>query len=140
MNKSRQPNQTKRIADLFRILGQPARLRILMTIGKGEACVCHLEAVLGLRQAYISQQLMALREADLVNARRSGRNIYYRLEEPHLLDLLREAAQILDIPEGKLPFAASGESVPNCSCPHCTGEEEEEELISPAEIGILSNE
>ena len=49
--------QTKKLASLFRTMGQAARLRIILAIGEGEACVCHLEAILGYRQAYISQQL-----------------------------------------------------------------------------------
>lgn len=61
-------SNTSAIADLFRLLGQPVRLRILLAIGTGEACVCHLEAHLGLRQALISQYLMVLRDAGLATA------------------------------------------------------------------------
>jgi DNA-binding transcriptional ArsR family regulator len=53
-------------ARLFRILSNPARLDLLACLRDGEACVCHLEAALGLRQAYISQQLAVLRQAGLV--------------------------------------------------------------------------
>ncbi len=51
------------ISNIFRQLSQPSRIEILLAIGEGEACVCHLEAKLGMRQAYISQHLMALRDA-----------------------------------------------------------------------------
>jgi ArsR family transcriptional regulator len=71
ISKSRKKDISKEIAFLLRVLGQPERLSILLLIGKGEACVCHLEAALGLRQAYISQHLMALREANIVIARRN---------------------------------------------------------------------
>ena len=64
------------LAVFLRAISQPVRLEILLAIGTGEACVCHLEAVIGQRQAYISQQLMALREAGIVKSRRDGRNIY----------------------------------------------------------------
>ena len=53
----------KLISRLLESISKPARIQILLAIGEDEACVCHLEAVLGYRQAYISQQLMALREA-----------------------------------------------------------------------------
>lgn len=53
------------IAHLLQTIGQTARLQILLAIGEGEACVCHLEAALGWRQAYLSQHLMALREAGM---------------------------------------------------------------------------
>jgi len=97
-------------ARLFSLLGQPARLKILLLIGEGEACVCHLKAALGLRQAYISQQLMALRADGWVNARREGRNMYYSLSDPALLDLIHQAEKIAgcEISPGEIP------SVPGC--------------------------
>jgi len=59
-------------AGLFKTLMHPARLEILEILRDGEHCVCHIEAVLGYRQAYISQQLSVLREAGLVQDRRDG--------------------------------------------------------------------
>ena len=56
------------LSDIFQLLGQPNRLYILLTIARDEACVCHLEAVLGIRQATISQHLMVLRDAGVVMA------------------------------------------------------------------------
>ena len=78
------------LSRIFRAISTPARLQILTAIGNGEACVCHLEAVLDLRQAYISQQLMEMRDANLVDTRRDGRYIFYRLTEPQLLDTLMD--------------------------------------------------
>jgi DNA-binding transcriptional ArsR family regulator len=105
------------IAELLQIISQPARLQILLTIGDGEACVCHLEAVLGWRQAYISQHLMALREAGLVTDRRQGRFIHYRLRDPRLLDLVRQAARLrgeqAEIDLSSIP------SADRCQCPKC---------------------
>ena len=117
MNISKQTSDDQ-IAGFFRILGQPARIQILLTIGEGEACVCHLEAFLGLRQAAISQHLMLLREAGLVTANREGRNIFYRLAHPELLQVVREAALLLGIPEPDLDELAAQPAVP-CPCPHC---------------------
>jgi DNA-binding transcriptional ArsR family regulator len=62
---------TQRQADLFRALMHPARLAILDLLRAGEACVCHLEAHLGYRQAYLSQQLAILRTAGLIRDSRS---------------------------------------------------------------------
>jgi len=123
ISKSRTKDLAKEIAFLLRVLGQPERLSILLVIGNGEACVCHLEATLGLRQAYISQHLMALRQAGIVTARRDGRNIFYRLETPDLLDLIRQAGKLAGLPETELPFLAHPAVLGNCPCPHCTGEE-----------------
>lgn len=100
------------LAALFALIGRPARLQILLLIGAGEACVCHMTAALGLRQAYVSQQLMALRRAGLVQTSRSGRNIYYRLADPRLLELIRLAAALTGKP---LPALAPPEVA---GCPY----------------------
>jgi len=68
-------------ARLFYILSHPARLQILDILRGGEECVCHIQAMLGKRQAYVSQQLMILREAGLVADRKEGQNVFYRLVE-----------------------------------------------------------
>jgi DNA-binding transcriptional ArsR family regulator len=107
------------LADLFQLIGQPTRIQILLAIGESEACVCHLEAVTGLRQAVISQHLMLLRRAGLVTPNRAGRNIYYRLSKPGLLDLIRIAACSLSISELELDHFSKG-SYPDCPCPKCT--------------------
>ncbi|MGD0707980.1 MAG: metalloregulator ArsR/SmtB family transcription factor [Anaerolineaceae bacterium] len=105
------------VTRIFHELSQPARLQILLMLGEGEACVCHLESYLGLRQATISQHLMALRDAGLVTTHRDGRNIYYVLSNPHLLDIVHQAAALLDIP-GKQLVPPMKPLTP-CPCPHC---------------------
>jgi len=64
--------------NLFHLLSHPARLRILDELRRDEACVCHLQAVLGRPQAYVSQQLRVLREAEVVVDRKDGLLVYYR--------------------------------------------------------------
>jgi ArsR family transcriptional regulator len=110
---------TWKISRLLRAIDQPSRLEILIAIGSGEACVCHLEAVLGQRQAYISQHLMALRQAEILTTRRDGRNIFYRLENPALLDLVLMAATIAGNSGTDLSIGRQGVSQPGCPCPHC---------------------
>lgn len=104
-------------AQLFKLIGHPARLAILSVLRGGEECVCHLEAVLGYRQAYISQHLMALRQAGLVHLRRDGPNIYYRVAEPAIFNVI-EAGLTLDT--GAVPRASrAGPRRPDCPCPKC---------------------
>jgi ArsR family transcriptional regulator len=79
-------------AKLFKTLMHPARLRILDILRGGEECVCHMEAMLELRQAYISQHLAILRDAGLVSVRRDGWNIYYRIVKPEIFAVLDAAA------------------------------------------------
>jgi ArsR family transcriptional regulator len=103
----------EQISSILQTIAPPPRLAILLAIGDGEACVCHLEAVLEKRQAYISQHLMALRQAEILLDRRDGRFIYYRLANPALLNLIHEAGRLAGV-EIVIPV-----SVAVCECPHC---------------------
>ena len=106
------------LSPLFDLLSQPARVKILLVIREEPACVCHLMAALGLRQASISQHLMALRKVGWVITQREGRNIYYRLAEPRLGDLIAQAAVIAGLPSGELDSYAR-RPLPDCPCPKC---------------------
>ena len=99
MTKTIPPSNILKVSELLLAIGPQPRLEILLALGTGEACVCHLEAVLGQRQAYISQHLMALREAGIITARREGRFVYYRLQDENLLDLIRSAARLAGVSE-----------------------------------------
>ena len=105
----------QQIGELFEAFGSPVRIQILLAIGENEACVCHLESTLGLRQAYISQQLMDLREKGVITSRREGKFIYHRIEKPEFLDLIRVAARAMDIPDDGL--TPKEHSI--CECPKC---------------------
>jgi len=111
-------------SQIFRALSHPVRLHILDILTRQEACVCHLTAVLGKRQPYVSQQLAALREAGLVADRREGTLIYYRLSDEHLAALLSEGKQVAQDLEGdELAFPPlPSEILDNCPCPRCQGE------------------
>jgi len=106
---------TEREARLFRALMHPARIAILETLRHGEACVCHLEAYLGYRQAYLSQQLAVLREVGLVHDRREGWNVYYWVARPEVFTLLDTALLMVGgATKRDLPAR-----LPNCACPKC---------------------
>ncbi len=102
----------------MRLMGQPIRIQILLTIGRAEACVCHIEAVLGARQSTISQHLMVLRDAGLVTTARDGRNIFYRLANLELYDAICHVAGVAGIPSAGLARLAQ-KPVPGCPCPRC---------------------
>ena len=104
-------------ARLFRVLMHPARLEILDLLRDGEHCVCHLEAALGYRQAYISQQLSVLREAGLIQDRRDGWNIYYHVARPHVFAVL-DAVQSLSGDQGQKSRQAA--RAVDCPCPQCS--------------------
>lgn len=104
------------ISTLFKALAHPARLEILEILRHDEQCVCHMEAKLGYRQAYISQQLMILRDAGLVRDRRDGWNIFYRVVERRVFDLIDQAR--LTVGEPAKPVRRHAPSTP-CTCPKC---------------------
>ena len=107
------------ISDLLTTISNPMRLQILLAIGTGEACVCHLESLLELRQAYISQQLMLLRKEEIITSRREGKYVYYRLAKPEVLEVIKTAGEIVNVP--KESFVIQDHS--NCECPKCSLEE-----------------
>lgn len=107
-----------KISRLLKNIAQSARIEILLTIGEGEACVCHLEAVLGYRQAYISQHLMAMRQAGIITSRREGRYIFYRLKDPKLLNLIALAGSLAGVDVEQLELSRLA-SIYGCECPSC---------------------
>ncbi len=90
---------------LFRSLGDPVRLTIVQRLAHGEARVVDLTAVLGLAQSTVSKHLACLRDCGLVDYRAEGRQSFYAIAHPELLDLMRSAEALL---------AATGEAVALC--------------------------
>jgi len=104
----------QRLADLLRILSHPTRLALLEMLRDGEECVCHMTAVLGLRQAYVSQQLIALRQAGLVEDRRDGWRIYYHVTRPETFAIIDAARAAAGEPARAWPAWLA-----SCPCPKC---------------------
>ena len=102
-------------SDIFKVLAHPARLAIMAVLREGEQCVCHLEAMLELRQAYISQHLKILKNAEIVSDRRDGWNMFYRITQPEIFELIDLLFAIHGQPEG-ISFA---HSQAECPCPKC---------------------
>jgi DNA-binding transcriptional ArsR family regulator len=81
--------RTERLAQLFKAMGHEGRLAILSHLAEGERSVTALELLLGQRQAAVSQQLARLRLEGLVSTRREGKTIFYAIQDPRVIDLLR---------------------------------------------------
>jgi DNA-binding transcriptional ArsR family regulator len=81
--------ETTRLAAIYKVLGDPTRLKMIMGLREGEMCVCDLAAFLGLTESAISHQLRLLRDQALVKKRRDGQILYYSLDDDHVEDLLR---------------------------------------------------
>ena len=78
------------LAETFRVLGDPTRIRIIEVLAGGELCVCDIAAVVEISESAVSHQLRLLRNMRLVRARRAGRQVYYTLDDRHILSLFQQ--------------------------------------------------
>jgi DNA-binding transcriptional ArsR family regulator len=78
------------LTEIFRVLGDPTRVRILDALSRTELCVGDLAARLGLTESAVSHQLRLLRSARIVRPRRAGRMIFYSLDDTHVLALFEQ--------------------------------------------------
>ena len=80
--------ENRAMANLFKAMGDSNRLRILWALGGGEMCVCDLAALLEMSESAVSHQLRLLRQLALVDNRRQGQVLYYRLNDDHIHTLI----------------------------------------------------
>ena len=85
------PEAVTALADTFRVLGDPTRVRILDALAGGELCVCDIASLVGISESAVSHQLRLLRGMRLVRPRRAGRLVYYTVDDQHIIELLRQA-------------------------------------------------
>ena len=81
------------LAETFKVLGDPTRVRILDALSRAETPVCDLAEALGVTQSAVSHQLRLLRSMRLVRARRDGRHIYYTLDDEHIVKLFKQGLE-----------------------------------------------
>lgn len=81
------------LAEIFKALGDPTRLKLLTALGQGELCVCDLASLSGISESATSHQLRLLRALRLVRARREGRMVFYRLDDDHVVGLVAQGLQ-----------------------------------------------
>lgn len=72
------------LADLFKVLGDTTRIKILCALLENSMCVCDIAALLGMTQSAISHQLRVLKQARLVKFKREGKVVYYTLDDEHV--------------------------------------------------------
>jgi ArsR family transcriptional regulator, lead/cadmium/zinc/bismuth-responsive transcriptional repressor len=88
----------QQMAELFAVLSDPHRLRLLSALASQELCVCDLAASIKMSESAVSHQLRILRTMRLVKYRKEGRNVYYSLADLHVFNLYREVAEHLNEP------------------------------------------
>lgn len=114
--KSKATPAYETISSRLKLLAHPERLQILDVLRREAECVCHLEALLGKPQPYVSQQLRFLREAGLIGDEKIGQNVYYRLVDQEVQGWLD---QVLGPALGEHPGIAAHKRVIACPCPKC---------------------
>ena len=78
------------VAEVFKLLGDPTRVRLVDALSHGERCVCDLAWLVGMSESAVSHQLRLLRSARLVRVRRAGRQAFYSLDDHHVVGLLHD--------------------------------------------------
>jgi ArsR family transcriptional regulator, lead/cadmium/zinc/bismuth-responsive transcriptional repressor len=78
------------VAEVFKLLGDPTRVRLVDALTHGERCVCDLATLVGMTESAVSHQLRLLRGARLVRVRRAGRLAFYSLDDHHVVGLLHD--------------------------------------------------
>ena len=84
------------ISDFYKIMGDPTRCRIICALKENEMCVCDLCNVLSMSKSSISHQLAKMREYGVVKCRRDGKEVYYSLDDSHVLDILSTTLTHID--------------------------------------------
>lgn len=88
-----QAEKANHLAELFKTLGDPTRIKIIDALAKSEFCVCDLAELLDLSQSATSHQLRVLRNNHLVKYRREGKMIYYSLDDAHVWSLYSQGLE-----------------------------------------------
>lgn len=84
-----QDGAQEELAQLFKVLGDQTRVKILNALCRSELCVCDLVSVLGMNQSAVSHQLRVLRDSRIVRSRKQGKNVLYSLDDRHIAELIR---------------------------------------------------
>ena len=89
------PDETEldSLAELFKVFGDPTRIRILFVLFETEVCVCDLARALNMTQSAVSHQLRILKQSRLVNNRREGKSMFYSLADDHVRTMIAQGRE-----------------------------------------------
>ena len=82
-----------KLSDLFKVISDPTRIKILFALKKDELCVCDISVILNMTQSAISHQLRTLRMCKLVTYRKEGKTVFYKLADEHVQRLFSQALE-----------------------------------------------
>lgn len=91
--RERMPGEedTAKVVSFFKILGDSTRMKILFALKEREMCVGDIADLLNMTKSAVSHQLAVMRNMHQVRSRREGKNIYYSLDDQHIVDIIEEA-------------------------------------------------
>ena len=92
----KQMEEIKQVSQLYKVLSDPTRLRILLLLKEGEHNVTEISEQLGMEQSAVSHQLKLLRDSRVVKARREGNTIFYTLDDHHVIDILNQTFEHIE--------------------------------------------
>ena len=89
------PDETEldSLAELFKVFGDPTRIRILFVLFETEVCVCDLGRALNMTQSAVSHQLRILKQSRLVKNRREGKSMFYSLADDHVRTMIAQGRE-----------------------------------------------
>lgn len=89
LSKMPENKTLQNLADFFKIMGDSTRCKLLFALLQNEMCVCDLANVLSMTKSSISHQLSKMKEAGMVKSRRSGKTVYYSLDDDHIAEIFK---------------------------------------------------
>lgn len=92
----KQMEEIKQVSQLYKVLSDQTRLRILLLLKEGEHNVTAISEQLGMEQSAVSHQLKLLRDSRVVKARREGKTIFYTLDDHHVIDILNQTFEHIE--------------------------------------------
>ena len=87
LSKMPQNATLNNLADFFKIMGDPTRCKLLFALLQNEMCVCDLANVLSMTKSSISHQLSKMKDVGIVKSRKSGKTVYYSLDDTHISEI-----------------------------------------------------
>lgn len=84
-------NEIQNLSNLFKVLGDPTRAKIVMALDKREVCVCDLSVALNMTKSAVSHQLAVLKANNIVKSRREGKHIFYSFDDEHITTIIEIA-------------------------------------------------
>lgn len=100
------------LAEMFKVLGDPTRIKIVFALSTAELCVCDLANLLGVSQSAVSHSLRTLRQMKLVKYRKDGKIVYYSLDDHHISHLIEDGMRHVEEPRPRLIEAVEAISEP----------------------------